>query len=49
MLIELILDSLNEDDLNMKMRLQEESTLLLGVFHEMKKDNKTGNNMGNYN
>lgn len=35
--IELILDTVNEEELSMKLRVQEESTFLLGVFREMKK------------
>ncbi|KAL4480829.1 hypothetical protein ABPG72_001698 [Tetrahymena utriculariae] len=35
--IELILDKVNEEDLNMKMRMQEENSYLLGILLEMKK------------
>ncbi|KAL4434984.1 hypothetical protein ABPG74_017740 [Tetrahymena malaccensis] len=35
--LELILDNINEDDMNLKLRMQEENTLLLSIFIEMKK------------
>lgn len=41
MAIELILDSLDEDDLSMMMKLQEENSLLLGMFRDMKKKDES--------